>query len=1569
LTKPAGSPQGGNYLHGYTGSTAETYATENGIPFVALDATVAVTGVSITESDQELKVDETVQLNAVVEPANATNKNVTWSSSDESIATVDENGLVTAVAQGTVTITVTTEDGNFTDSITVNSVPVGPQILLRCNSGIPEANVFITGSGFDVGAVGTIWFDTNNNGVLDDGEPSVNVKTDADGAIPLLTSLTVPSVSTGNYTVQADVPSGDGIEAAAVFTVTDVGIIVGPISGNSQGQGDVRYITVTGSGFAPSTSYRLFCDRNGNGIFDDGAYKSGTTTADGTVSVNNMSWPASPTGIYNILLDINKDDTIEASASIAITPGIKISTPSGIPGANIGMTLVGFSANETGYVWFDTNGNEVWDEGENQLPVTTSNGGSVNTSGLIVPSVSPGNYQVCTAIPACGLKASATYTVTGLTLNPNSGTAGTSIDILGYGYVANQTSGKYIWFDTNGNGSWDADESKVDVTTDASGILSPVSLTVPAVPAGTYNVCASVFPSGTFAVFTVKDPPAIDILYDGTVTLNAGETFTVTVDANEYIINENTPLGALHKASIASGFSYAVTDKKYQNSGILLLDDIGSYPYVKSGSEWYAYVNDVYKDGYENSNNALNLVELVDGDKVEFYYADIDSTDLNAVKTAATAAVLIVVDSDATTPSDWTLQLSGAKEETVTKAYFEQGLACASSSHQVSWTDGDGNTWGGVPLWLLVAMVDDDPDAGDKHINFNDELAVQDYEIKVIAGDGWSTTLSSAAIARSDAYIVANTLNGEPLPLKTESGKDCWPLYLKGSAISGGQQVGNIVRIELSGLPEPTAGWTLEMIGEVGDTITQEEFEDGLACTGSGHYQEWKDKDGNLWSGVPLWVLLGAVDDIETGAHWTFNNELASSYSVKVIAGDGNYFKTFAGSDVAESNDYIVANKCNGEALTGSSAPLRLVGDGVTKDDGSLGGLAVGNIARIEIPELQTPAAEPGSWNLALNGKISDVISQTEFEAGLVCPNSGHLKQWKDADGNVWSGIPLWLLAGWVDDRKPHSYDYNQAVIGYKVLVKAGDGYSVDFASAEINKSSDYIIANKFNGVPLTDSGPLRLVGTGVAKDDGSLSGKSVGNIVEIELTSFATGGGGIIPELRIVKYAEDGTTILAEETLNYIDMKDRFKVIGDGTTVYKFQGITNDPENIWDPEETNLGGFKIANAVMGTRLKDLCELVGGMGAGTEIVLAANDGYETKLPYSSIYTDPSVQARQGDAILAWYADGKYVPEYRDGMRLFFTPEDTVYSQWDMHETLPEPYWHYYGAEGVMYPSCAGLSAKYITEIKVYSVPQGDWTLELDGQDIGGLKTDISKTYFESALTCQFGANHKATYTDSKERTWEGMPLWFLVGFVDDADQHSNNAYNDALAESGYQVVITAEDGYSVTIDSTDLGRNNNYIIANSLNGATIPETDENWPLRLVGPAVTGTNSISQIVSIKLVSSEQVDPVYTVSPVADAAYTAGTNPDGINTMTVNTGVSGFKYFTVDIEPVASHSGDETVVFTHLRNGIQLQINSTRADFDEVDIAQAGFNVQSGDVIKVYIVDELTNATDHNPVILQ
>lgn len=84
-----------------------------------------VTGVKITGGNS-VNVRSTLQLTATVSPSNATNKKVTWSSSDTNIATVDQNGKVTGKAEGDVTITVTTADGGHTAThkITVNSVYV-----------------------------------------------------------------------------------------------------------------------------------------------------------------------------------------------------------------------------------------------------------------------------------------------------------------------------------------------------------------------------------------------------------------------------------------------------------------------------------------------------------------------------------------------------------------------------------------------------------------------------------------------------------------------------------------------------------------------------------------------------------------------------------------------------------------------------------------------------------------------------------------------------------------------------------------------------------------------------------------------------------------------------------------------------------------------------------------------------------------------------------------------------------------------------------------------------------------------------------------------------------------------------------------------------------------------------------------------------------------------------------------------------------------------------------------------------------------------------------------------------
>ena len=78
--------------------------------------TVAVTGVSLDLHEKEIKVGDTLTLNAIISPADATNKNVSWTCDNEEVVKVDANGKVEAVAAGVAQVTVTTEEGNFKDT-------------------------------------------------------------------------------------------------------------------------------------------------------------------------------------------------------------------------------------------------------------------------------------------------------------------------------------------------------------------------------------------------------------------------------------------------------------------------------------------------------------------------------------------------------------------------------------------------------------------------------------------------------------------------------------------------------------------------------------------------------------------------------------------------------------------------------------------------------------------------------------------------------------------------------------------------------------------------------------------------------------------------------------------------------------------------------------------------------------------------------------------------------------------------------------------------------------------------------------------------------------------------------------------------------------------------------------------------------------------------------------------------------------------------------------------------------------------------------------------------------------
>ncbi|MBQ8939790.1 MAG: Ig domain-containing protein [Paludibacteraceae bacterium] len=110
-----------------TASSSGKYAAIDNLVVTYSAGPVAVSDVSLNKTATSIEAGQSEQLTATVSPAGADDPSVTWSSDNTSVATVDQNGNVSALAPGTATITVTTTDGNKTATCTVTvTAPPAP---------------------------------------------------------------------------------------------------------------------------------------------------------------------------------------------------------------------------------------------------------------------------------------------------------------------------------------------------------------------------------------------------------------------------------------------------------------------------------------------------------------------------------------------------------------------------------------------------------------------------------------------------------------------------------------------------------------------------------------------------------------------------------------------------------------------------------------------------------------------------------------------------------------------------------------------------------------------------------------------------------------------------------------------------------------------------------------------------------------------------------------------------------------------------------------------------------------------------------------------------------------------------------------------------------------------------------------------------------------------------------------------------------------------------------------------------------------------------------------------------
>jgi len=166
-----------------------------------------VSKITISGAPANMKIGASATLKAAVEPANATNKAVTWQSSNTSIATVNASGKVTAKAPGTVTIAVTAKDGSgVTDTCKIAVLPLVSKIVI---TGAPagmlkwaKASLKVTVTPTNAGDKSVTWSSSN---------PKI-ATVDQNGK--------VSAVNYGTVTITAKAKDGSGVKASCKIVVS-----------------------------------------------------------------------------------------------------------------------------------------------------------------------------------------------------------------------------------------------------------------------------------------------------------------------------------------------------------------------------------------------------------------------------------------------------------------------------------------------------------------------------------------------------------------------------------------------------------------------------------------------------------------------------------------------------------------------------------------------------------------------------------------------------------------------------------------------------------------------------------------------------------------------------------------------------------------------------------------------------------------------------------------------------------------------------------------------------------------------------------------------------------------------------------------------------------------------------------------------------------------------------------------------------------------------------------------------------------------------------------------------------
>ncbi|WP_276379042.1 Ig-like domain-containing protein [Flavobacterium sp. H4147] len=391
----------GTYVNPYNNNASVTLtagSTRNFAAFEYLVLTntnapvVAVTGVSVSPTTATVGLGTTQQLNATIAPANATNQNVTWSSSNTSVATVNNSGLVTAISAGTATITVTTADGNKTASsaITVAAIPVSSVAVSPTSASLYAGNTQqLTATISPANA-------TNKNVIWSSSNTSVAT---------VNSSGFVTAVSAGTATITATTQDGNKTSSATITVNPNTNFTVYFYKPSNWGTGiKIYYWSALPSGVLADASWPGVNMTNaGNGWYSY-TFTNVTSTNlifnDGTNQTADLS--RNKTGWYmnNVWYDSNPGTGV-AVTSVSLSPttaslnvgGTQQLTPTVLP-SNATNKSVTYSSNNTSVATVNTSGLiTAVANGTATITVTTVDGSKTSTCTVTVSTApSGGSY-------------------------------------------------------------------------------------------------------------------------------------------------------------------------------------------------------------------------------------------------------------------------------------------------------------------------------------------------------------------------------------------------------------------------------------------------------------------------------------------------------------------------------------------------------------------------------------------------------------------------------------------------------------------------------------------------------------------------------------------------------------------------------------------------------------------------------------------------------------------------------------------------------------------------------------------------------------------------------------------------------------------------------------------------------------------------------------------------------------------------------------------------------------------------------------------------------------------------